>query len=173
MCNIKTHRLSLPHANIFATDALLKELEQLRLANSKIKIVFTNGCYDILHPGHVDLLARAKMLGDILILALNTDASVKSLNKGHDRPINSLSIRAFMAAHLSSVDYVTSFNESTPYNIIQKIKPSVLVKGGDWPIDTIVGSDIVQSYGGQVLSLPLLENYSTTKTVEYIRNLKS
>ncbi len=169
MCHIKAQGLSLSHPKILNASTLCTELEHLRLENEHIKIVFTNGCYDILHPGHVDLLARAKLLGDILILALNTDESVKSLNKGPQRPINTLGIRSFMAAHLSSVDYITSFDESTPYNIITQIRPNVLVKGGDWPINSIVGSDIVQKYGGQVFSLPLLEGFSTTNIILNIK----
>ncbi len=171
MCHTKTQGLSLSHAHILEADALCIELTLLRAKNEQIKIVFTNGCYDILHPGHVDLLARAKKYGDILILALNTDFSVKSLNKGINRPVNTLAIRSFMAAHLESVDYVTSFDESTPYNIIEKIRPDVLIKGGDWPVQSIVGNDIVQSYGGKTLSLPLLEGFSTTSMIKHIQKI--
>ncbi len=169
MSHIKTQRLSLPHPKILDAGTLGAELARLRLKHESLRVVFTNGCYDILHPGHVDLLARAKMLGDILILALNTDASVKTLGKGEDRPINTLDVRAFMAAHVSSVDYVTSFDEPTPYNIIEFLRPQVLVKGGDWPVEDIVGNDIVQSYGGLVVSLPLLQGFSTTQLIEQIR----
>ncbi len=170
MSHVKTQGLiALSHPKILDAQTLSAELLRLRSRPEHLRIVFTNGCYDILHAGHVDLLSRAKLLGDILVLALNTDNSVKSLGKGADRPINPLEVRAFTAAHLSSVDYVTSFDESTPYNIIELLKPDVLVKGGDWPVEDIVGNDIVQGYGGSVLSLPLLEGFSTTAIIERIR----
>lgn len=132
-------------------------------------IVFTNGCYDILHPGHVDLLARARALGGALVLGLNTDASVRRLEKGAERPLNTLAARAFVAAHLASVDLVTSFDEDTPQRLIECVRPDVLVKGGDWPVERIVGADFVVAQGGRVLSLPLVEGYSTTGLVERIR----
>ena len=130
------------------------------------KIVFTNGCYDILHPGHVDLLERAKALGDILVLGLNSDDSVRRQNKGPERPINTYAVRAFVLAHLASVDAVVPFEEDTPLALIQAIQPDVLVKGGDWPIEKIVGRDVVLSRGGIVKSLPLLPGYSTTAIVK-------
>ncbi len=169
MRNVKTQELELSHPRIFEAQALKLELESLRAKNTALRVVFTNGCYDILHPGHVDLLVRAKTYGDVLVLALNTDNSVRKLDKGSDRPINTLEVRAFMAANLACVDYVTSFDEDTPFNIIQLIKPDFLIKGGDWPVNQIVGNDIVSAYGGQVLSLPLLGEYSTTKFLERIR----
>ncbi len=169
MPHIKTQGLSLSHPKILDADALSTELMCLRAVQKQLRIVFTNGCYDILHPGHVDLLSRAKLLGDVLVLALNSDDSVRSLGKGADRPVNSLEVRSFMAAHLSSVDYVTSFDESTPLEIVKLLKPQVLVKGGDWAKEDIVGSDVVEGYGGLVVSLPLLCEFSTTKFIEDIR----
>lgn len=136
----------------------------------QFKLVFTNGCYDILHPGHVDLLQRARKLGDGLILGLNSDASVKRI-KGHlgggevpgpARPLNSQDERAFVLAALECVDFVVIFDEDTPFELIRAVKPQVLVKGGDWPVEKIVGRDIVEAGGGTVVSLPLLPGYSTT-----------
>ncbi|MDE7065326.1 MAG: D-glycero-beta-D-manno-heptose 1-phosphate adenylyltransferase [Desulfovibrionaceae bacterium] len=155
------------HAKIVARDALTVRLSALRAAGARI--VFTNGCYDILHPGHVDLLARARRLGDILVLGLNSDASVRRLGKGADRPVNPLAVRAFMAAHLADVDVVTEFDEDTPLELIRLVQPDVLVKGGDWPVERIVGREIVQARGGRVVSLPLLEGFSTTALLERIR----
>ncbi|MCG8530076.1 MAG: adenylyltransferase/cytidyltransferase family protein [Desulfovibrionales bacterium] len=157
------------HPAIFTADkwnALLAVLTDKR----DRRIVFTNGCYDILHPGHVDLLARCKKHGDILILGLNSDASVRSLGKGDDRPVNTFAVRAYVLAHLASVDYVVEFNESTPFELIDALRPNVLIKGGDWGIDTIVGKDIVEADGGEVLSLPLLKGFSTTGLIEKIRS---
>ncbi len=133
------------------------------------RLVFTNGCFDILHPGHVDLLERARALGDGLILGLNSDASVKSLGKGQDRPINTEADRARVVAGLACIDWVIPFAQSTPFELIRAIRPHVLVKGGDWPAEQIVGREIVQELGGQVLSLPLLSTYSTTSLITRIR----
>ncbi|MBI9111703.1 MAG: D-glycero-beta-D-manno-heptose 1-phosphate adenylyltransferase [Maridesulfovibrio ferrireducens] len=132
------------------------------------KIVFTNGCFDILHAGHVDLLARAKEQGDILVLGLNSDQSVHSI-KGEKRPVISQQQRAFVLAGLASLDFVIFFDEDTPYELIKKVQPDVLVKGGDWTVDNIVGRDIVEGRGGVVLSLPLLPGYSTTSVIRFIR----
>lgn len=157
----------LQHEKMICLEDLLPRLVPLREQGKKI--VFTNGCYDILHPGHVDLLARARALGDVLIMGLNDDDSVRRQNKGPDRPINTLSDRAFVLAHLASVDFVVPFGEDTPYLLIQSIEPDILVKGGDWNLDTIVGRDIVERRGGQVHALPLLSGYSTTGLIKTIR----
>ncbi len=133
------------------------------------RLVFTNGCFDILHAGHVDLLTRARALGDSLVLGLNSDESVKMLGKGDDRPLNSQEERAFVLAGLACVDYIVIFHESTPLELIKAVRPQVLVKGGDWPVDQIVGNDVVAKAGGEVLSLPLLEGYSTTGFLERVR----
>ncbi len=176
MPHLEAQGLSLSHPKIWKAEELVHklalELSENRKENGqqdKAHVVFTNGCYDVLHPGHVALLEDAKKLGEVLVLALNSDASVRRLGKGKDRPINSLSVRAFMAAHLQSVDYVTSFDEDTPLEIIQLLKPNILVKGGDWSVENIVGADFVQSNGGLVYSLPLLKGYSTTGLLERIR----
>ncbi len=132
-------------------------------------LVFTNGCYDILHPGHVDLLARARALGDGLLLGLNSDASVRRIKDdlpGPKRPVNSQAERAFVLAGLSSVDFVVVFDENTPLELIRAVRPQVLVKGGDWDISRIVGREVVEADGGRVLSLPLLPGYSTTGLIE-------
>lgn len=141
------------------------------LRESGKRIVFTNGCFDILHPGHVDLLERARAEGDVLILGLNSDASVRRLGKGRDRPVNPFPVRAFVLAHLSAVDFVTVFEEDTPLELIRLVRPQVLVKGGDWLPEHIVGADIVKEAGGRVLSLPLVGDYSTTALIRTIRSM--
>lgn len=135
-----------------------------------VKIVFTNGCFDILHVGHVQYLIDAKKLGDKLIVAVNSDESVQKL-KGPERPINHQSDRAMVLAALGCVDAVIIFNEDKPARIIEELSPDILVKGGDWPVEKIVGSDFVLKNGGQVLSLPFREGHSTTGTIEKIKKL--
>lgn len=152
----------------------LLSLEEFLKIRKKIKeegkkLVFTNGVFDIIHRGHVDYLNRAKALGDYLVVALNSDESVKRL-KGEERPINKLEDRAFVLANLKAVDFVVSFEEDTPFEIISEIVPDVLVKGGDWKIDQIVGRDIVEANGGKVYSLPYVENYSTTNIINKMKN---
>jgi len=129
------------------------------------RIVFTNGCFDILHVGHVAYLSKARRLGDVLVVGLNSDSSVKKI-KGEDRPINKESDRAKVLSSLYFVDYVTSFNETTPENLIKKVKPDILVKGGDWKIEDIVGGSFVRSYGGKIKSIPFVKGYSTTSIIE-------
>ncbi len=133
--------------------------------NKKRKVVFTNGCFDLLHAGHVKYLEKAKHLGDILVVALNTDASTQRL-KGPTRPINPLKDRAMVMAALASVDYVTWFGEDTPLKLIQKILPRVLVKGGDYEIKKIVGYDEVTAAGGTVKTISFLKGRSTTSMVK-------
>ena len=148
-------------------EELLRRLAEPRREGGRI--VFTNGCYDILHPGHVDLLARARARGDMRVLGLNSDESVKRQGKGDDRPVNPYPVRAFVLAHLESVDFVVRFDEDTPAKLIEAVQPDVLVKGGDWSVDRIVGRESVQRRGGEVISLPLLQGYSTTALIEKIR----
>lgn len=136
-----------------------------KIKNDKKSIVFTNGCFDILHRGHAAYLNQAKSLGDNLIVGVNSDRSVRAL-KGESRPVNNESDRAFLIDNLKSVDYVIIFDEDTPYNLIREIQPDFLVKGGDWKEEDIVGWDIVKESGGKVLSLKFIENYSTTKTIK-------
>jgi D-beta-D-heptose 7-phosphate kinase/D-beta-D-heptose 1-phosphate adenosyltransferase len=132
------------------------------------KIVFTNGCFDILHCGHILYLEKAKELGEVLILGLNSDISVKRL-KGNNRPIVPERDRALVTAALESVDYVCIFEQDTPWELIELIQPDVLVKGGDWQVDKIVGADIVQKKGGKVLSLNYEQGISTTNIIERIK----
>ena len=131
------------------------------------KIVFTNGGFDIIHSGHCFYLTEAKKLGDILIVGLNTDASVKRL-KGETRPVNNEVDRAMVLSCLKPVDYVVLFDEDTPFNLIRNIIPNVLVKGGDYTIENIVGADIVLENGGEVKVIPFVEGKSTTKIIEKI-----
>ncbi|MDL2227302.1 D-glycero-beta-D-manno-heptose 1-phosphate adenylyltransferase [Bacteroidales bacterium OttesenSCG-928-K03] len=129
-----------------------------------VKIVFTNGCFDILHAGHVDYLFNAAQLGDVLVVGLNTDNSVKRL-KGENRPINKENDRATLLASLYFVDYVVLFNEDTPLELIKKIKPHVLVKGGDYKVEDIVGADFVKKSGGEVIILPFKDGYSSSSII--------
>jgi len=132
------------------------------------KIVFTNGCFDILHLGHIDYLSKAKDLGDILLIGLNTDDSVKRL-KGDNRPIKNQQEREILLASLQFVDGVILFDEDTPYKLIQKIKPDILVKGSDYKKEEIVGADIIQNTGGEIITIDFLEGYSTTAILDKIR----
>lgn len=134
------------------------------------KIVFTNGCFDILHHGHLHLVAAAANLGNVLVVGINSDASVKRL-KGEDRPINHEQERMFQVASLLCTDAVCLFEEDTPEELIKTIRPDVLVKGGDYTIENIVGADFVQSYGGTVSIIPFVEGYSTSATIASIKKL--
>jgi D-glycero-beta-D-manno-heptose 1-phosphate adenylyltransferase len=141
---------------------------RLAAVRSGRKVVFTNGCFDILHVGHVRYLQEARAQGDLLVVGLNTDASVRRL-KGPERPIQNESNRAEIMAALGCVDFVTLFEEETPEKLIRQVRPDVLVKGGDWTVDKIAGGVFVQSYGGEVKSLQFVEGNSTTSIVEKIR----
>lgn len=133
------------------------------------RLVFTNGCFDILHMGHVDYLARAKSLGDILVVGLNTDQSVSRI-KGKNRPVNNQDARALLLASLVFVDAVVLFDEDTPYNLIKSVQPDILVKGSDYkPLD-IVGADIVLDAGGSIETIDFLEGYSTTSIIEKLKS---
>ena len=134
-------------------------------------LVFTNGCFDILHRGHVTLLGQARAQGAAMVVALNTDASVKRLGKGDDRPVNRLEDRLAVMAALQCVDLVTWFDEDTPLQRIIECRPDILVKGGDWPVEKIVGNTEVASWGGKVLSIPFIHQKSTTALLEKIRRL--
>jgi D-beta-D-heptose 7-phosphate kinase/D-beta-D-heptose 1-phosphate adenosyltransferase len=138
-----------------------------RLKHEGKKIVFTNGVFDIVHRGHVEYLTKAKALGDVLFVGINTDASVQRL-KGPQRPIVSQDDRAFVLAALRVVDYVCLFDEDTPYNLIKAVVPDVLVKGSDWAIDSIVGKDIVEAAGGKVQTIDYVPNRSTTNIIQKI-----
>ena len=134
-----------------------------------LMVVFTNGCFDLLHYGHLHYLADARDIGDKLVVGLNSAASVRRL-KGVNRPINDELTRQYMLASLDMIDAVVVFEEDTPFNLINMIKPDILVKGGDWAVEQIVGSDIVLKNGGKVLSLPFVEGYSTTNLETKIRS---
>jgi rfaE bifunctional protein nucleotidyltransferase chain/domain len=133
-------------------------------------LVFTNGCFDILHCGHINYLFAARELGKNLVVALNTDASVHRLGKSKNRPLNNLEARAELIAALRCVDLVTWFDQDTPEEIIKKINPQALVKGGDWPTNKIVGADYVLSTGGTVHSIPFKHHTSTSRLIEKIKN---
>lgn len=145
------------------------DLEKFIEMNRDKTVVFTNGCFDILHRGHVAYLNEARSLGDVLIVGMNSDASVKRL-KGESRPINHEADRKFVLENLKAVDFVEIFEEDTPYNLINKVRPNTLVKGGDWSVDQIVGSDIVMKEGGKVLSLNFVDGFSTTNIIEKSSN---
>jgi len=141
---------------------------RIRLKSEKKRVVFTNGCFDILHRGHVEYLERARTLGDNLIVGLNTDTSARRL-KGAGRPINPQQDRAVVLAALRSVDYVALFDEDTPYELIKKIVPDILVKGADWSVDDVVGKDVVLEAGGSVQTIEFLPDRSTTRIIERIQ----
>jgi len=152
-------------AQINSVSAISQRVRELRQSGKKV--VFTNGCFDILHAGHVDLLQRARDLGDVLVVAINTDASVQRM-KGPDRPIIPEDERVELLAGLSMVDFVCTFDEDTPLEAILKVHPDVLVKGADWGINGIVGRAEVEGWGGKVVALPLIEGKSTTGIVERV-----
>lgn len=147
------------------SDALDKFLKD----NQGKRIVFTNGCFDILHRGHVTYLNEARKLGDLLVIGVNSDASVKRL-KGPERPINAEKDRAYVLSQLKAVDFTEIFTEDTPLNLILKVKPKILVKGGDWKIDQIVGAKEVIADGGDVFSLNFVDGYSTTSIINKINH---
>jgi D-beta-D-heptose 7-phosphate kinase/D-beta-D-heptose 1-phosphate adenosyltransferase len=154
-------------SKLLTLEAMQTEREKLRA--SSLRLVFTNGCFDLLHPGHVRYLAEARTLGDRLVVAVNADRTVAAL-KGKGRPILPLEERMEILGALECVDYVVAFQEETPARVIQELVPDVLVKGGDWSTDQIVGRDTVESAGGQVLSLPFTSGYSTSKLIERVLN---
>jgi rfaE bifunctional protein nucleotidyltransferase chain/domain len=151
---------------IMSAGALSRILARARAKRKKI--VFTNGCFDILHMGHITYLKKARRLGDILVIGLNSDKSVKSI-KGKARPINSQRDRAQVLASLSFVDYVTIFGDDTPERLIRKLKPHILVKGGDWKGRIIAGSAFIRSLGGRVITIPFVKGYSTTKLINKLK----
>jgi D-beta-D-heptose 7-phosphate kinase/D-beta-D-heptose 1-phosphate adenosyltransferase len=155
---------------VVSRPALERRLRLLRRQGKRI--AFTNGCFDLIHPGHVRYLRAAKKLGDVLVVGLNSDASVRRL-KGPGRPLVPQRDRCEVMAALEMVDFVTVFSEDTPYRLIKQLQPDVLVKGGDWAPDQIVGADIVRAHGGTVRSLPFASGYSTTGLVERIGKQES
>jgi len=152
-------------SKVKTVSALSAKLNSLKSRGSKV--VFTNGCFDILHVGHVDYLEKAKRQGNILVVGLNSDSSVKKI-KGSARPINRQRDRARVLAALSCVDYITIFSEDTPERLIKKLKPDIIVKGGDWKKKDIVGGSFVESLGGKVVTIPFVPGYSTTSLIKKI-----
>jgi rfaE bifunctional protein nucleotidyltransferase chain/domain len=168
------HPLAFPTVFIawFPMTSKTKTIQELQpllaiLRSSGRKIVFTNGCFDILHTGHTRYLAIARSFGDLLVVAVNSDSSVRTI-KGDKRPINSQDERAETLAALESVDFVVIFDEPDPYKVISALQPDVLVKGGDWPIEKIIGRDVVEARGGKVVNVPYVEGASTTGIIEKI-----
>ena len=161
------HQTGGPGRGAMTEEQLLIAIEDARAQGEKI--VFTNGCFDIIHAGHVGYLDSARRLGDRLVLAVNSDDSIRRL-KGPGRPINSLERRMAVLAALEAVDYVVAFDTDTPEPLLEKVRPDILVKGGDYSVDQVVGADIVKRHGGRVEVLDFVENISTTHIVQKIRS---
>ena len=157
-------------AEIIPIDQLKNRIEFLRSKNKDIKTVATNGCFDILHIGHIRSLQKAKSLGNILIVGLNSDSSVKKL-KGKDRPINNEKNRAEILAALSCVDFVSLFNEDTAEKFLEIVKPDIYVKGGEYNLDILPEAQVVKKYGGEIVLIPMIPNSSTTSLLDKIENL--
>ncbi len=155
---------------IYSLENLIPIIEKLR--ESKKKVVFTNGCFDLIHTGHTRYLSQARTAGDYLIVAVNSDASISQL-KGNKRPIIPLIERMEILAAFHFVDFVISFDELDPYNVIKRLQPNILIKGGDWPIEKIIGRDIVENSGGHVFTIPEIPGQSTTGIVDRILELHS
>lgn len=152
-------------SKLYMVPLLSAQLSLLRHEGKRI--VLTNGCFDLLHPGHIYTLAQAKALGDVLVVAINSDASIRRL-KGGRRPILNQDERVVMVSALAMVDYVTIFAEDTPLGVIRLLLPDVLVKGGDWSADTVVGRDVVEAHGGKVVLIPYQAGFSTTDIIERV-----
>jgi len=169
---MNTYFNTMPHLKIVTQEELKERLAFFRNANKPVldslKIVFTNGCFDLLHRGHVETLTKARDMGALLIVGLNSDESVRRL-KGDSRPISNQENRAMVLSAFSCVDYVVIFDEDTPLNLIKAIKPDILVKGGDYKHSDIVGADFVESYGGKVETIPLVQGESTSNLVKRIK----
>jgi rfaE bifunctional protein nucleotidyltransferase chain/domain len=158
--------LSILKRKILSSEELKSQLSIWRFQNKKI--VFTNGCFDIIHAGHIDYLSKARDLGNILLIGLNTDDSVRRL-KGENRPVNDENARAIILAALQFVDAVVLFDEDTPYNLIKTVQPDILVKGSDYKPEDIVGADIVLAKGGEIKTIDFLDGYSTSRIIDRIR----
>lgn len=152
----------------------LKSLKEIKKISAKLKkqgkkIVFTNGCFDILHYGHIKYLEKCKKLGNFLIVGLNSDSSIKKI-KGKGRPVTGQKARAAVLSALESVDFVTLFGDKTPEKLIKTVRPHILAKGGDWRAEDIAGAGFVKSGGGRVVTIPFIEGYSTTRVIKRIRH---
>ena len=154
------------NSKVYNLDALTNQVEQWKMAGKKV--VFTNGCFDIIHRGHIEVLARTADLGDKLIIGLNSDQSIQKL-KGKDRPVIDEQSRAILLAALSFVDAIVLFSEDTPLKLISALLPDVLAKGGDYEIETIVGHEIVQKNGGKVKLVPFVDGFSSTNIIDKIK----
>lgn len=162
----RPHTPEIPYLKKIVTLPALQTAVQALKADGK-RVVFTNGCFDILHPGHTRYLSEARQLGDHLLVAVNSDDSVRAL-KGPTRPILPQEVRAELLAALASVDQVVIFDDPTPFQLIQALLPDILVKGGDWAEDAIVGADIVKAAGGRVVRIPFQTGFSTTSLIEEV-----
>lgn len=158
-----------PSSPLFTQKIVSREEAAQRVAALPRPVVFTNGVFDVLHRGHATYLARARALGASLVVALNTDASARRLGKGPDRPLNNEEDRAVLMAALESVSLVTWFDEDTPLALITELRPDILVKGGDYDMDTLAETAVVRRYGGQALAIPFVDGYSTSALVRKIR----
>ncbi|SPP64667.1 D-glycero-beta-D-manno-heptose 1-phosphate adenylyltransferase [Nitrospira lenta] len=158
-------------SKIVTKEQLVDQLQTLRAGGSRI--VFTNGCFDLMHIGHTRYLQAAKALGDLLVVGVNSDESVRSLHKAPDRPIVPDAQRAEVLAALECVDFVVVFSESDPKALITMVQPDVLVKGGDWSLDRIIGRDVVEARGGLVRTIPLVPGFSTTALIHRIRSVSA
>ena len=147
----------------------LREIKEIRqqLKDQNKKVVFTNGCFDLIHAGHIDYLSKAKALGDVMVVGLNTDASVKRI-KGNKRPILNESERSFIISNIKPVDYVVLFDEDTPKLLIEELLPDILVKGADWEVENIVGKDVVIASGGEVKTIEFVNDQSTSNIIKII-----
>ncbi|MFB6257307.1 MAG: adenylyltransferase/cytidyltransferase family protein [Flavobacteriales bacterium] len=161
-------KLPFNHEKVLERESAIEQVASWK--GKKERIVFTNGCFDLLHPGHIDLLTKAKGLGDRLVIGLNSDHSIKRLEKGSDRPIIAEGDRALLIASLEMVDLVVGFDEGTPHELIKILDPHVLAKGEDYEESAIVGKDHVEGSGGRVVRLPLLKGYSTSALIERVRD---
>lgn len=161
-------KLEIIKSKIYSCEVLVKVVAKWKFLGKKI--VFTNGCFDLLHLGHIDYLSKAADMGDILVVGLNSNSSVKKLGKGETRPIQDEHSRAVILAALHLIDAITLFDEETPYELIKLVKPDVLVKGADWKVEAIAGYDIVKANGGIVTTIDYLPGYSTTAIENKIKN---
>ena len=154
-------------SHVLSRAAAIEFARALRLEGKTL--VFTNGVFDLLHPGHVKYLQQARQLGDALVVAVNSDRSARALEKGSERPVNNANERAEVLAALACVDAAVVFDEDTPHEIVEALEPDVLVKGADWAPGTIVGANTVEARGGRVVRVPVIEGYSTTDLIEKVR----
>jgi D-beta-D-heptose 7-phosphate kinase/D-beta-D-heptose 1-phosphate adenosyltransferase len=154
-------------SHVLSRAAAIEFARALRLEGKTL--VFTNGVFDLLHPGHVKYLQQARQLGDALVVAVNSDRSARALEKGPERPVNNANERAEVLAALACVDAAVVFDEDTPHEIVEALEPDVLVKGADWAPGTIVGANTVEARGGRVVRVPVIEGYSTTDLIEKVR----